>query len=138
MPSYAINDDSGMDIRAFLNMSDCILTDDVNIENAEMVTPLEPLTQYIISTGLRINTPLGYEAQVRPLSELSAKGLLVTIGIINSGGMDDVKVVISNHTKQVQYIADGERIARLVFTKLVWVDLEEVHLGEPEGCGNVF
>lgn len=76
----------------------------------------------LISTGLFLELPKGLEAQVRPKSSLSSKGLLVHFGTVDQGYRGEVKVAITNLTGQMVALDKGQKIAQLVFAPLVDVD----------------
>lgn len=104
LPEYATNGSSGMDIRADL-------PGPVN---------LPPMERYLIPTGLFIELPEGYEAQIRPRSGLAIKqGItcLNTPGTIDSDYRGELKVILINLSNNVQIIHHGDRIAQLVFAR---------------------
>ncbi|WP_242692240.1 dUTP diphosphatase [Aridibaculum aurantiacum] len=124
LPSYATGGSSGMDLRAQLN---------------EPVL-LKPLQRVMIPTGLSIELPVGYEAQVRPRSGLAIKqGItcLNTPGTIDAGYRGEIKVILVNLSEEVQQIEHGDRIAQLVIQRVEQVQLELVdELGTTErGAG---
>jgi len=101
MPAYATAGSSGMDIRAHLT---------------EPVI-LNPLERKLIPTGLFIELPKGYEAQIRPRSGLALKhGItcLNTPGTIDSDYRGEVKVLLINLSGEEQTISNNERIAQMV------------------------
>ncbi|MFP5039781.1 dUTP diphosphatase [Parasediminibacterium sp. JCM 36343] len=101
LPTYATVGSSGMDMRAFLY---------------EPVS-LNPLERQLIPTGIFIELPLGYEAQVRPRSGLAIKqGItcLNTPGTIDADYRGEIKVILINLSNEVQIISNGDRIAQLV------------------------
>jgi dUTP pyrophosphatase len=116
LPSYATAGAAGMDLCA-------------------LVSPEQPLTlapgeRALVSTGLRIALPPGYEAQVRPRSGLAVR---YGIGMVNSPGTIDadyrgvVQVVLMNWGQSPFTIRRGDRIAQLVVapvTRVVWVETE--------------
>lgn len=113
LPEYATAGSSGMDIRA----------------NNELPVMLQPLERVLIPTGLFIEIPLGYEAQIRPRSGLAVnKGLtcLNTPGTIDSDYRGEIKVLLINLSDQPQVIGFGERIAQMVFVKVDTVQLSLV------------
>lgn len=113
LPEYATNGSSGMDLRADLT---------------EAVT-LNPMERKLIPTGLTIEIPEGYEAQVRPRSGLAVKqGItcLNTPGTIDSDYRGEIKVILINLDGNPQTINPGERIAQLIFTKIEKVTLHLV------------
>lgn len=110
LPEYATSGSSGMDIRA-------------NLENAQTVQPFE---RVLIPTGLFIELPEGYEAQIRPRSGLAIKqGItcLNTPGTIDADYRGEIKVILINLSQEEQVIKHGDRIAQMVFQKVeqgVW------------------
>ncbi|RYY93662.1 MAG: dUTP diphosphatase [Chitinophagaceae bacterium] len=111
LPAYATAGAAGLDLRAFL---DAPLT-------------LQPLERALVPTGLYIELPAGYEAQVRPRSGLAWKqGItcLNTPGTIDSDYRGEIKILLINLDAAAQVIAPGERIAQLVLQRveqLQWV-----------------
>ena len=113
LPNYATDGASGMDVRAFLN---------------EPVL-LQPLQRALIPTGLFIELPQGYEAQVRPRSGLAlTQGITVlnTPGTIDADYRGEIKVILINLSNEHITIQNGERIAQMVFQKVERVALQEV------------
>ena len=122
MPSYSTPLSAGMDLRADLS---------------EPVT-LKPLERQFVPTGLYIELPAGYEAQVRPRSGLAAKH---GISIVNSPGTIDadyrgeIKVILVNLSTEEFVIAPGERIAQMVVARHERVEWEEVEVLEASERG---
>lgn len=122
MPSYSTPLSAGMDLRANLS---------------EPVT-LKPLERQLVPTGLYIELPAGYEAQVRPRSGLAAKH---GISIVNSPGTIDadyrgeIKVILVNLSTEDFVIAPGERIAQMVVARHERVEWEEVEVLEDSERG---
>lgn len=90
---------------------------------------LNPLERTLIPTGLFIELPLGFEAQVRPRSGLAIKqGLtcLNTPGTIDADYRGEIKVILINLSNEVQHINDGDRIAQMVIQKVESVEWELV------------
>jgi dUTP pyrophosphatase len=113
LPTYATPGAAGMDIRAFVNEP----------------VQLQPLQRALISTGLFIELPEGYEAQIRPRSGLAIKqGItcLNTPGTIDSDYRGEIKIILINLSGEVQVISSGDRIAQMVVQKIEKVSLEEV------------
>ncbi|NCU03399.1 MAG: dUTP diphosphatase [Chitinophagaceae bacterium] len=111
LPAYATEGSSGMDIRAYIN---------------ETVT-LQPLERALISTGLFIELPQGFEAQVRPRSGLAVKqGItcLNTPGTIDADYRGEIKVILINLSNEPQSLQNGDRIAQLVIQKVEKIDWE--------------
>ena len=99
---------------------------------------LEPLERSLVPTGLFIELPQGYEAQIRPRSGLAAKrglSLLNSPGTIDSDYRGEIKCIVVNLSNQTQTIEPGERIAQMViaaFEQITWeqvVALEESDRG---------
>ena len=104
LPNYSTTASAGMDLRA-------------NIDNSFTIKPLE---RTIIKTGLFIELPVGYEAQVRPRSGLAfKKGITVlnSPGTIDSDYRGEVGVILVNLSSEEFVIEDGERIAQMVISK---------------------
>ncbi|MEP6847134.1 MAG: dUTP diphosphatase [Panacibacter sp.] len=111
LPAYATSGSSGMDIRA--NLSESLL--------------LKSLQRYVVPTGMFIELPEGYEAQVRPRSGLALKqGItcLNTPGTIDADYRGEIKVILINLSGEEQSIHHGDRIAQLVIQRVVSVDWE--------------
>ena len=115
LPAYETEGSAGMDLRADIK---------------ETVT-LKSLERAMIPTGLFIELPLGYEAQVRPRSGLAAKrGLtcLNTPGTIDSDYRGEIKVILVNLSNETQVVEPAERIAQMVIAKHERVTLQEVEV----------
>ncbi|MEM1325139.1 MAG: dUTP diphosphatase [Bacteroidota bacterium] len=116
LPSYKTIGSAGMDLHAFV---------------AEPIV-LESLERCLVPTGLYMELPLGYEAQVRPRSGLAIKkGLSMpnTPGTIDSDYRGELKVPIINLSKETQTIQPGERIAQMVIAKhemVEWTVVEQL------------
>lgn len=114
LPEYQTDGAAGMDVRAWL---------------PEPVT-LQPMERKLITTGLYIALPQGYEAQIRPRSGLAVKrGLTMvnTPGTIDSDYRGEIMVAIINLSAEPQEITDGERIAQMViarYERIVWTAAE--------------
>lgn len=124
LPSYATPLSAGMDIRA----------------NIDAPITLEPLERKLIPTGLYIELPQGYEAQIRPRSGLAIKkgiSILNSPGTIDADYRGEICVILINLSKEPFIIEDGERICQMVIAKHEQVNWEEVKiLGETErGAG---
>ncbi|HVF81625.1 MAG TPA: dUTP diphosphatase [Flavisolibacter sp.] len=105
LPGYATEGASGMDIRAHL---------------AKPIL-LKSLERYLIPTGLSIQLPPGYEAQIRPRSGLAVKQGLTCLnspGTIDSDYRGEIKVVVVNLSGEEQAVHPGERIAQMVIQKV--------------------
>jgi dUTP pyrophosphatase len=122
LPKYETIGSAGMDIRANLS---------------EPIT-LESLDRKVIPTGLFIELPLGYEAQIRPRSGLSFKrGLSLpnTPGTIDSDYRGEIGVIMINLSKETQVIEHGERVAQMVIAKHERIDWESAELLEDSERG---
>ena len=83
---------------------------------------IKPGEYKLVKTGIKLEIPEGYEAQVRPRSGLALKygvTLLNSPGTIDSDYRGEIRVVLLNHSQQVQTIAPGERIAQFVITPVI-------------------
>ena len=114
LPEYETLHAAGMDLRASLEETDF----------------LKPMERKLIATGLHIELPEGFEAQIRPRSGLAFKH---GIGIVNSPGTIDadyrgeIKVLLINFSDQVFEINSGDRIAQMVVAshgKVSWEQVE--------------
>ena len=116
LPVYETIGSAGMDLKA--NLVD---------ECGEKIT-LEPMERKLISTGLFIELPHGYEAQVRPRSGLSIKHgitMINCVGTIDSDYRGEIKVPVVNLSNEKYTITNGERIAQMVIAKYERVRLTE-------------
>jgi dUTP pyrophosphatase len=113
LPQYETAGSTGMDLRA-------------NIKNSVTLLPLDRI---LIPTGLFIELPDGYEAQVRPRSGLAIKRgltLLNSPGTIDSDYRGEIKCIMVNISNDPQTIEPDERIAQIVFAKYEQVEMIEV------------
>jgi dUTP pyrophosphatase len=105
LPAYATSGSAGMDLMA-------------SVETAVTLLPLE---RQLIPTGLFIELPTGYEAQIRPRSGLAIKhGLtcLNTPGTIDSDYRGEIKIILINLSNEPHTIRPGDRIAQMVINKV--------------------
>ena len=105
LPEYATAGSAGMDIRAYLQ--DPVI--------------LQPLERAMIPTGIFLEIPSGYEAQMRPRSGLAYKQGITCLnspGTIDSDYRGELKVILINLSAQEQTIINGERIAQIVISKV--------------------
>ncbi len=115
LPQYETIGSAGMDLRANLS---------------EPIT-LQSLERKLIPTGLFIELPIGYEAQIRPRSGLAyKKGLTLanTPGTIDSDYRGELQIIVINLSPESQTIEHGERIAQMVIAKYEQVTLEAVQV----------
>ena len=113
LPSYQTSQSAGMDLRA---------------NNPEPIV-LKPLMRAIVPTGLFIELPEGYEAQIRPRSGLAAKkgiGLVNSPGTIDADYRGEIGVIVVNLSNEDFTIENGERIAQMVIAKHEVASLQEV------------
>ena len=113
LPHYATNQSAGMDLRANLNES--IL--------------LKPRQRTLVKTGLFMELPIGYEAQVRPRSGLAYKkgiSILNSPGTIDADYRGEIGVILINLSENDFVIEDGERVAQMVIAKHNQADWDEV------------
>ncbi|HOS15950.1 MAG TPA: dUTP diphosphatase [Bacteroidales bacterium] len=104
LPAYETESSAGMDIKAFV----------------EEPIILKPMCRAMIPTGLFMEIPIGYEAQIRPRSGLAAKfGITVlnTPGTIDADYRGEVKVILINLSNEDFMVNNGDRIAQMVIAK---------------------
>lgn len=115
LPAYATSQSAGMDLRA----------------NIESPITLHPMERTIVPTGIRIELPEGYEAQVRPRSGLALKhGITVlnTPGTIDSDYRGELKVLLVNLSNDDFVVNAGERVAQMVIARHETATWEEVEV----------
>jgi dUTP pyrophosphatase len=113
LPEYATSGSSGMDIRA----------------NLEHPITLQSLERVLIPTGLFVELPMEYEAQIRPRSGLAIRqGItcLNTPGTIDSDYRGEIKIILINLSGEEQVIQSGDRIAQMIIQKVERGKLVEV------------
>ena len=113
LPEYKTSGASGMDLTAFI----------------EKPISVKSKTSSLIPTGLSIAFQEKYEIQIRPRSGLAAKNnitVLNTPGTIDSDYRGEIKVIIYNHGDDDFIINNGDRIAQMVLSPIIKMDLEEV------------
>jgi dUTP pyrophosphatase len=116
LPNYETKASAGMDLRA--NLTDSII--------------LKPLERAIVKTGLFIELPIGYEAQVRPRSGLAAKNGITVLnspGTIDADYRGEIGVILVNLSNQPFVVENGERIAQLIIAKherAEWIEVQEL------------
>jgi dUTP pyrophosphatase len=108
MPAYQKAGDSGFDL--------------ISAE----IKGLNPGEFILINTGIRIELPEGYEAQVRPRSGIGSKGIVAMFGTIDNGYTGLIKVVMFNFSRKRYTINQGDRIAQLVISKVSQAQLVQV------------
>jgi dUTP pyrophosphatase len=113
LPAYATELSAGMDIRANLSAS----------------VTLKPLERCLISTGLYIALPKGYEAQIRPRSGLAIKKGITVLnspGTIDADYRGEICIILVNLSAEPFVIEDGERIAQMVIARHEQAEWTEV------------
>ena len=113
LPHYATSQSSGMDLRA----------------NLEQPILLKPLQRTLVKTGLFMELPIGYEAQVRPRSGLAfKKGITVlnSPGTIDADYRGEISLILVNLSDEEFVIEDGERVAQMIIAKHEQADWEVV------------
>ena len=104
LPTYATAGSAGMDIRA----------------NLEVPVVLKPMERYLVPTGLFIELPEGYEAQIRPRSGLAIKQGITCLnspGTVDSDYRGELKVILVNLSGSEQVINHADRIAQMIIAK---------------------
>ncbi len=116
LPSYATEGSAGMDLRAFIS------------ESIEMA----PFQRVLISTGIYIELPIGFEAQIRTRSGMAFKNGIAVLnspGTIDADYRGEIKVLLINLSAENHIISNGERIAQMVVaphSHVEWISVEEL------------
>lgn len=113
LPQYATVHSAGLDLRA-------------DLENSQVLKPLE---RVLVPTGLYIELPEGYEAQVRPRSGLAAKhgiSIVNTPGTIDPDYRGEIKVILVNLSDVPFTLEPGERIAQMIIARFEHISWNEV------------
>lgn len=113
LPHYATHGSAGMDLSAGIE-------EDIIIKSGE---------HKLVPTGICIELPEGYEAQIRPRSGLAAKNgvtVLNTPGTIDSDYRGELKIILINHGKEDFVITRGMRVAQMIISRYEQVVIEEV------------
>ena len=116
LPEYATSASAGVDLRA----------------NIDEPIVLKSLERCAVSTGLFIELPIGYEAQIRPRSGLAFKNGITVLnspGTIDADYRGEIKIIVVNLSKEDFTINNGERIAQMVIAKheqAEWIQLEKL------------
>lgn len=124
LPHYSTIASAGMDLRA----------------NIDESISLKPLERTIVKTGIFIELPLGFEAQVRPRSGLAFKNGITVLnspGTIDADYRGEIGVILVNLSAEEFMIQDGERIAQMVIAKheqAQWIEVEALENSE-RGAG---
>ncbi len=124
LPSYETGASAGMDLRASISLP----------------ITLQPLERAIVKTGLFIELPTGYEAQVRPRSGLAAKKGITVLnapGTIDADYRGEIGVILVNLSNEPFTVENGERVAQLVIARherAEWLTADELS-DTPRGKG---
>ncbi len=113
LPNYQTEASAGMDLRA-------------NLPEGNVV--LKPLQRVLIPTGLYIELPMGFEAQIRPRSGLAYKHGITVLnspGTIDADYRGEIKVLLINLSDQPFEVVHGERIAQMIIAQHEQIDWEE-------------
>ncbi len=122
LPKYATEDSAGVDLRA-------------NISSA---LELKPMQRALVPTGIFIELPRGYEAQIRPRSGLAAKHGITVLnspGTIDPDYRGEIKVILINLSDKPYSIEPGERIAQMIISKFERIQWQEVDSLQPTDRG---
>ncbi len=120
LPAYSTPGSSGMDIRASLASPQL----------------LQPFERALIPTGLFIELPAGYEAQIRPRSGLAIKQGITCLnspGTIDTDYRGEIKIILINLSQEEQVIQHGDRIAQLIiqpYVKGIWKEVSVLEITE--------
>ncbi len=115
LPKYETSASAGMDLRA----------------NIEVPVRIKPMERILVPTGLYIELPVGYEAQVRPRSGLALKKGITVLnspGTIDADYRGEIRVILINLSTNVFEITNGDRIAQMVITSHVQAKWDEVEV----------
>ena len=115
LPAYKTNGASGMDLMAFIN---------------DQIT-IKPQNSSLIPTGISVAFPNEFEIQIRPRSGLAAKNnisVLNTPGTIDSDYRGEIKVILYNHSNTDFIINNKDRIAQMILTPVIKMNLEETDI----------
>ena len=113
IPQYKTSGSSGMDLMAFVKNS----------------IKIEPNTLELVPTGLSVAIPEDLEIQIRPRSGLAAKSsisVLNTPGTIDSDYRGELKIILFNHGNKDFIVNNNDRVAQMVLTPVIKMELEEV------------
>ena len=122
LPSYQTTSSAGMDLRA--NISEKI--------------EVKPLERVLVPTGLFMELPVGFEAQIRPRSGLAFKHGLTVLnspGTIDADYRGEIKVLLVNLSNEAFFIENGERVAQMVIAKHEQIKWESVEILEDSDRG---
>ena len=112
LPAYKTNGASGVDLMAYISEP----------------IKIAPNSSYLVPTGLSVAFSEGYELQIRPRSGLAAKSnitVLNTPGTIDSDYRGEIKIILFNHGKEDFIINNKDRVAQMILTPVIKMELEE-------------
>lgn len=116
LPAYETDASAGMDLRA----------------NLDLPVTLKSLERRLVPTGIFIELPVGFEAQIRPRSGLAIKhgiSLLNTPGTIDADYRGEIKIILVNLSNEEYTVNDGDRIAQMIISRVEqaeWFEVEEL------------
>ena len=125
LPEYSTENSSGMDIRA----------------NISRPLRLGSLERALVPTGLHVQIPVGYEAQIRPRSGLAINhgiSMVNSPGTIDSDYRGEIRIILVNLSKEEFVINDGDRIGQMIIAKhekIKWIEVDELSKTEREKGG---
>lgn len=122
LPGYSTPHSAGMDLRA----------------NLEQAVSLKPLERKLIPTGLFMELPEGFEAQIRPRSGLALKkgiSVLNTPGTIDADYRGEIGIILVNLSDEIFVVEHGERICQMVINKVEAIGWNQVESLEESGRG---
>ncbi|HRG93087.1 MAG TPA: dUTP diphosphatase [Chitinophagaceae bacterium] len=125
LPEYATSGSSGMDLRASLPAPLHLL----------------PMERTLVPTGLFIELPEGYEAQIRPRSGLAIKQGITCLnspGTIDADYRGEIKIILINLSGEEQVLQPGDRIAQMIIQKVekgIWEPVPEISVTERNAGG---
>ena len=125
LPEYATEGSSGMDIRASLDTAQS----------------LQSFERALIPTGIFIELPSGYEAQIRPRSGLAIKQGITCLnspGTIDADYRGEIKIILINLSKEEQVIQPGDRIAQMIIQKVdkgIWKEVTDLEITDRNAGG---
>lgn len=123
LPAYSTGSSAGMDLRA----------------NLDVAVSLKPLERKLIPTGLFIELPEGYEAQIRPRSGLAIKkgiSVLNTPGTIDADYRGEIGIILVNLSNETFVVEHGERICQMVINKVETISWKLVENLEESARGD--
>lgn len=124
LPAYETSFSAGMDLKAFLDIP----------------VVLAPLQRAMVPTGLFIELPAGFEAQIRPRSGMAAKHGITVLnspGTIDADYRGEIKIILVNLSDEPYSIQHGDRIAQMIISRhetIAWEQVEELNSSE-RGAG---